>query len=233
MGPTAKPTRMMTSPFPARGGALKKIVLPSEGRRGFTLVELLLAIAILAGLAAVVIPSFTSLLADRSLQRSGDQMRVEMMRTRLAAMRSGRTYLLQVKPDTGEVRVKPWFDYTDMTEAVDQTGGSQALLTGGNVVAGAMQTEDPETATRMVELPADVLVGSAQIESTPRSFLIDTQLQGESADGWSLPILFFPDGSTSNASITLTHTEAGRIVVRVRGLTGELSVSDVLAAEGG
>jgi prepilin-type N-terminal cleavage/methylation domain-containing protein len=200
-------------------------------RRGFTIVELLLALAILVTLAAMVIPSFSSLLGDRRVARAGDQLRVEMMQARLSAMRSGRTYLLQLQTGTNSVRIRPWVDMNDMTEALDQTGGSSALLTGGNVIGGTMQAVDTEQETRTVELPETMVVSDVRVQSSPRSFVIESQTQGEATDGWSQPILFYPDGSTSTAAVTVNSAGAGRVIVVLRGLTGEVTVTDVLAAD--
>lgn len=196
---------------------------------GFTIVELLLTLAILVTLAAMVVPSFTGLLADRRVARGGDQLRVEMMRARLSAMRSGRTYLLQAMADSNQLRVRPWVDMNDMTETLDQTGGSSALTTGGNVIGGQMQEVDVEAEGREVTLPENIKVGDVKVESTPRSFMIDSQAQAQGGDGWSQPLLFFPDGSTSTAAITLSSEGVGRVIVLLRGLTGEVTVTNVLA----
>jgi prepilin-type N-terminal cleavage/methylation domain-containing protein len=206
-------------------------LMKSDARLAFTLVELLLTLAILAGIAAVVVPSVGIILSDRRLARAGDQLRVEMMQTRLLAMRTGRTHLLQLKAESSEGRVKPWFDMNDLTEAVDQTGTSSALLMGGNATPAAMQTAPAEEVTRTVELPPEVVVADVKVESTGRSYVIDTQAGADSGDGWSQPILFYPDGTTSTAAVTFTQTEAGRIIVVLRGLTGEVIVSEVLAAD--
>jgi prepilin-type N-terminal cleavage/methylation domain-containing protein len=203
----------------------------NESRPAFTLVELLLTLAILASLAALVVPSFGVLLSDRRLARAGDQLRVEMMQTRLLAMRTGRTQILQVRAGASEARVKPWFDMNDLTEAVDQTGASSALLTGGNASPAAFQTMDPTSVTKAIELPPEILIAEAKVEATQRSYMIDTQAVAESAEGWSQPILFYPDGTTSTAAVTFTQAEAGRVIVVLRGLTGEVIVSEVLAAD--
>lgn len=203
----------------------------NQTRSGFTLIELLLTLAILVSIVAMVVPIFGILLSDRRLARAGDQMRVEMMQTRLLAMRTGRTQMLQLRIGTAEARVKPYFDMNDLTEAVDQTGNSSALLTGGTATPAVFQAADVAEVTRAIELPPDVMIGEAKVESTQRSFMIDTQALAETADGWSQPILFYPDGTTSTAGVTFTQSEAGRIIVVLRGLTGEVIVSEVLAAD--
>lgn len=201
-------------------------------RPGFTLIELLLTMAVLVTIAAIVVPSFGVLLADRRLARAGDQLRVEMMQTRLLAMRSGRTQMLQLQIGASAARAKPWYDMHDLTEAVDQTGDSSAMLSGGNASPASFQATAAEGTTREIELPAEIMIGDVRVESTQRSYLIDTQSLSDTTEGWSQPILFYPDGTTSTAAVTFTQTEAGRVIVVLRGLTGEVTVSEVLAADG-
>lgn len=196
---------------------------------GFTIVELLLALAILVTLAAMVVPSFTGLLADRRVLRAGDQLRIEFMQARLSAMRSGRTYMVQLSTETHQLRVRPWVDANDMTEALDQTGSSSALLTGGNAMAGSMQAVDVEADAREVDLPEGVTITSLNVQSSQRSFMIESQVQTEAAVGWGQPILFYPDGTTSTAAVTVTSAGIGQVIVLLRGLTGEATVTDVLA----
>ncbi len=195
---------------------------------GFTIVELLLALAILVTLAAMVVPSFTGLLADRRVLRAGDQMRVEFMQARLSAMRSGRTYMVQMSTETHQLRIRPWVDANDMTEALDQTGGSSALLTGGNAMAGSMQEVDVASEAREVDLPEGVMITSLNVQSSQRSFMIESQVQAEAAAGWGQPILFYPDGTTSTAAVTVTSEGVGQVIVLLRGLTGEATVTNVL-----
>lgn len=201
----------------------------SRVNAGFTLVELLLVLALLAGMASLVVPSFAGLLADRGMARAGDQLRVAMMQARLSAMRSGRTYMMQFRQGSGEMRTLPWVDMNDMTEAADQTGGSSALLTGGNLVGGTMRAVDIEAETRNAELPAATTIAEVNIQSSPRSFLIETQMLAQASNDWGQPILFYPDGSTSTAAVTMQSDQVGRVVVLLRGLTGEPTVTDIFA----
>lgn len=198
---------------------------------GFTLIELLLVLAILVVLGGMVLPSLGTFLADRTLARAGDQLRTEVMQARLSAMRSGRTYLLRANPQTHEVQVRPWVDANDMTETMDQTGGSSTLLSGGNVMAQSLQTVDVAAQTRKIDLGDNVQVAKVEVQQTARSAWVQSQLQNEMAEDWGPPLLFYPDGSTTTAAITILTEGVGQVVVVVRGLTGEVIVSQVLPVD--
>jgi len=112
---------------------------------------------------------------------------------------------------------------------LDQTGGSSALLTGGNAMAGSMQQVDIEAESREVELPDGVTITSVNVQSSQRSFMIESQMQAEASAGWGQPILFYPDGTTSTAAVTVTSEGVGQVIVLLRGLTGEATATEVLA----
>ena len=52
-------------------------------------------LAVLAAIAAIVIPQTGVLLGDRQVLRSGEQIRIEMTRLRVDAMRQGRVMMMQ------------------------------------------------------------------------------------------------------------------------------------------
>jgi len=173
------------------------------------------------------------LLSDRELARAGDQLRVEMMQTRLLAMRTGRTQVMQLQLSESKGRVKPFFDANDLTEAVDQTGNSSAIMAGGNATIASLETADATDVTREFDLPAGVTTTGATVQGTARSFMVDNAATPETGEGWSQSIIFYPDGTTSTAGVTLAREIAGRVIVVIRGLTGEVTVTDVLAPADG
>lgn len=197
-------------------------------RPAFTLLELLLTLVVLAAIATVAIPHAGILLGDRRLVRAGDQLRIEMTRLRVDAMRQGRVMMMEGMIEGGTFRIKPFFSVTDSTEAIDQTGSQSALLSGaaqGTVVP----LETNLDAESELELPEDVTVTSVGVVSAARAAEIEQLTLANQGEGWSRPILFYPDGTTSTASITLSHATVGRVVVKIRGITGDVSVSEVLA----
>lgn len=210
----------------SRLSPLKRVVPVVPRRSAFTLLELLLTLSVLAAIAAVAIPQLGLLLGDRRVVRAGDQMRVEMTRLRVDAMRKGRVMMMEGMIEGSEFRVKPFFSVADSTEAIDQTGSQAGLLTGatqGIVVPVNQDLDVVET----IELPEDVSVASVGVVSAARATEIEQLTLQDQGQGWSRPILFYPDGSTSTAAIVLTHKSVGKVIVKIRGITGDVTVSEV------
>lgn len=197
-------------------------------RSAFTLLELLLVIAILAALASMTMPKWGMLLNDRRLVRAGDQVRSSVARLRVEAMRSGRVIMLEGMLEGDSLRAKPFYSATDATEAIDQTGTGSELLTGADQAAVVVVEQD-ESAIETIELPDEITVTGVSVVSAARAMEIEQLAVSDQGQGWSRPVLFYPDGSTSTALISLAHPTMGRIVVKIRGITGDATVSEVLA----
>ena len=198
----------------------------TASRLAFTLLELLLTLAVLAAITAVSIPHVGSLLGDRRLVRAGDQVQIEMNRLRVDAMRQGRVMMIEALTGGNSIRVKPFHSVTDATEAIDQTGSQSGLLAGatqGSIAAPA--TNQPE---RLIELPAEVTIASVGVVSAARAAEIEQASLADQSAGWSRPVLFYPDGSTSTAAIVLRHRTMGQLTVKLRGITGQATVSQVM-----
>ncbi|MGB7329553.1 MAG: prepilin-type cleavage/methylation domain-containing protein [Rubripirellula sp.] len=199
----------------------------ARSRIAFTLLELLLTLSVLAAIASVVIPQVGLLMGDRRLVRAAEQWRVEMTRGRVDAMRQGRVLMAQGMIEGNSFRIKPYFSTSDATEAIDQTGSQSALLSGadqGNAVSLDVDSEAEE----LIELPEGISVVSIGVVSAARASEIEQMTLADQSSGWSRPILFYPDGSTSTASIVLSGGDVGRIVVKLRGITGDVTISEVL-----
>lgn len=202
---------------------------------GFTLLEVLLTLAVLAAIAALVVPMFGDLLADRRLARGGEVVRVEMTRARLEAMRSGRTQMMQIQLGSGAFSVQPWYSAEDMTETAEMTGSGAALLSGGTPMAAP--TLPPGQMQQPVEsetLPEGITFADVRVETTARSMAV--QMQSGTAGASALqdaagsvqPILFYADGTTSTAAVTVMDQTVGRVTVALRGLTGEATLSEIM-----
>ena len=198
-----------------------------ERRSAFTLLELLLTLAVLAALTSVAIPQIGLLAGDRRLVRGGDLLRVEITRLRVDAMRQGRVLMLEGLIEGNQFRSRPFNSATDATEAFDQTGSQSGLLNGATQGVVTVVEQDPESED-LIELPQDIAVESVGVVSAARSMEIEQLTESDRAEGWSRPVLFYPDGSTSTSVITLSNPDLGRVVIRLRGITGDVTVSEVV-----
>ncbi|MEM6365289.1 MAG: prepilin-type N-terminal cleavage/methylation domain-containing protein [Planctomycetota bacterium] len=216
-------------------------------RNAFTLLELLLAMAVFAVMAAVVLPAAGSLLADRRLTRAADQLRAEMIRTRVSAMRQGRVMVLKTDQGTGKISIEPIFSASDATETLDQTGAQTSLLAGADQAIATLNTGVETAPGRIIELPDEVFVdaiatspvgGRNSVEAASLIQPSDVAVTMQSSQAAAVqsndqsfqpssplaPIYFYPNGSTSNAIITLSHEQAGTASLRLRGLTGDATI---------
>ena len=209
-----------------------------SSRGAFTLLELLLTLAVLAAIAAVTIPQLSGIIGDSRLTRSAEQLRVEMTRLRVRAMREGRTFILEAAPGTGELRIRPFMTVADATESMSPSLAPSALLSGAKQDIAAVPIVEPVEPKR-IELPEGVVIADVQVASAIRGAMIEQQLAGGPMGGGPMgsgppggspiggggrPILFYPDGSSSTAVVTLRHEKMGAIRVRLRGITADATI---------
>lgn len=201
-------------------------------RQAFTLLELLLVMSLLAIMASFTLPQIAWLLGDTRIVRGGNLLREEMMRARLEAMRNGRVYVIEAQVETTNIRVRPYFSLTDSVNAIDQTGSQMALLSGAEqtqVAPAGNDTTSQEQSERTIELPEEVLVANVAVVSSIRASEIEQATLANQSEGYGQPILFYPDGTTSTAAVVLTHPVHGRLTVKLRGITGDVTVSGLTA----
>tara|TARA_R110002073_G_scaffold241084_1_gene402880 strand:+ start:2823 stop:3458 length:636 start_codon:yes stop_codon:yes gene_type:complete len=205
-------------------------------RTAFTLLELLLSISLMAAIAAVVIPNITLMLGDQRLTRAAEQLQIEMTRLRLDAMRQGRVMVMDAAPDASVLKTRPYFSMSDAVETTDTAGQQSSLMMGADqasVMAMPMPSDADSEVT--VELPEAVVIESVQVVSSARSLTIAQQsgdvVAGASPAGTSQSILFYPDGTTSTAAVVVFLPDVGRISVRLRGITGDVTIGEMTAAE--
>jgi hypothetical protein len=56
---------------------------------------------------------------------------------------------------------------------------------------------------------------------------IEPESLDDLADGWSDPIFFYPDGTTSDVRLVLAGDQGRAVCVMLRGITGTASVADL------
>jgi prepilin-type N-terminal cleavage/methylation domain-containing protein len=199
---------------------------PPQRRSAFTLLEMLLVLAILTVLGSIAIPQVAWLLGDRRIVRGAKLIREELMLARIDSMRQGRILMLDAMLESNALRIQPYRSLSDSVNAIDQTGTQSAMLSGAEQGQFVPVIQD-EADIRQLELPDDVTVKSVAVVSAARAMEIQQATLSQQAEGYSQPILFYPDGTTSTAAVVLSHPVHGQITVKMRGITGDVTISDV------
>jgi prepilin-type N-terminal cleavage/methylation domain-containing protein len=113
-------------------------------RSGFTLLELMLVLAIIAAIGAITFPAFSNVFERQRLQASAEKIRLELDRARLLAMRTGQAQMFECAIGQGKFSVHPLSQQSDMTN----TGDGAKVITQFGVVAettesGALMAAEP------------------------------------------------------------------------------------------
>jgi Tfp pilus assembly protein FimT len=186
------------------------------GRRAMTLLEVLLVLCLLVILASVAWPALERPLANQRLRQAADAVRAEWTRARVEAMSSGRTYVFSHGLDSDAYRVENLESAEYVPETTDEESAetcgwtSHVLPEGCQFVAGETRPDDR----------AEMAFGE---DAAPEADAGGTV--------WSEPILFYPDGTTSDATVVLENEYHRRIELDLRGLTGVATVGELYESE--
>ncbi|MFO0903634.1 MAG: prepilin-type N-terminal cleavage/methylation domain-containing protein [Pirellulales bacterium] len=191
-------------------------------RRGFTLLELMLVLALMVVIAAIAWPSIKGTFASQRLRKAAEQLRAELGKTRVRAMRTGTIQTFRFQVGMGNFSSETW------TASVEDVNASNATS------FEAMPGSAASPTSRQDSLPEGVIFHAAEVTLDARA----AKLQGGgggaggAADGeWSDPIFCYPDGTTSNTHIVLSNSRGQAIVVTLRGLTGLTMSGDLTSLE--
>jgi prepilin-type N-terminal cleavage/methylation domain-containing protein len=194
---------------------------PLRLRRGYTLMELLIVVAVLTTVVGLAVPSLRKLSQRGQLQDAARQLRGQLLAARLQAIESASSTLFYYQPDSGAYMV---------TGAGEMPGGDAGSSTGWQ--PGLREDSgtgwQPELrggeADSEQTLPSDVrFLTPATTAARPAA---GTAPRSDAGSGWSEPLIFYPNGRALNARIRLASDRYG-IEVTVRGLTGTVQLSPV------
>ncbi len=92
-------------------------------RRGFTILELTLVMALIIVIAAIAVPSFDAMYSGVKLTTAADMVRGQWADARARAVEDGIPYRFAVVPQTGRFKVSP-----DNEDVLPDDGGDPPLL---------------------------------------------------------------------------------------------------------
>ena len=194
---------------------MNHLLISSEARRttAFTLLEMLLVLAVLTAALAVLYPATERLYRTHRFQQALEEVRGKLAATRVRAIDDGLIYEFRYEPQGRRLLVIPQ--------------GQQPAATKREEVPGNPAQHRPGPWCYAGELPAGVRFGSQEHsgEGIPAERLTTFPDAAELAlVSWSAPVLFFPDGSATDAEIPVRGMDGLERRISVRGLTGASSV---------
>lgn len=181
------------------------LTIGHSSRRAFTLLEVLLVLCMLAAMAALAAPALEGPFANQRLVKGADLVRSHWARARIEAVESGCIRVFRCSPGSDRFRM----------ESLNIDGTSAAADASGSIVLA-----EPIERT----LPNGISFAG---------FSVDGAMATGGDEGWTQPILFYPDGTSSSAQVTLTSRFGRSIDVTLRGLTGVAIVGVAQASGGG
>lgn len=182
--------------------------------RGFTLLEMLLVLAVLLALASLAWPPVQRLYAEQQIKDAVEQVRGKLAGTRLKALDAGLTYQFRFEPEGTAYLLLPYDAELVAPAAADAEGG-QALMRFADMLPEGMR----------FEAASENLAGIERLRTDRLEGLPNPQRLSEKS--WSPPLLFYSDGSAMDAAFDVVDEENRSIRLSVRGLTGGVTVSKI------
>jgi prepilin-type N-terminal cleavage/methylation domain-containing protein len=187
-------------------GNLNSMRLRAHGlRRGFTLLEILLVLAVLVVITALAVPAATSVFSGQQLRTAADVIRARFADCRVRAIKSGDVYSFFYKQEGGDYWLAP------------VNTGFKSLINGS-----------PPSNQHLLENEVIFIAGETMQDGRSRA-------AAESVAGQFLsfrPILFYPDGTSQDAVVFLQSRNGLQIEIKLRGLTGVATKSQPLTGQG-
>ncbi len=193
-----------------------------------TLFELMLVLAILVVVTSLAVPLFEGSFSTVRLRRGTDQVVAVWSETRTHAIESGKIFQFRFRPKGNAYQVSPW------------TGGIELAPRDREDAIGSSERTKEELEfsnwRHNATLPENIVFADAEsVSSDKLGQRTVTRLDEENTEGnttkWSAPILFFPDGSTSAASLLIKNDREVFRRATLRALTGVARASALLSRE--
>jgi prepilin-type N-terminal cleavage/methylation domain-containing protein len=165
-------------------------------RRGFTLLEVTLVLALIVILGAMAWPSIEAMYGDMRLTAAADQIRARWADARTQAIEEGRPYRFAIQLADGRYRIAP--------DTPQEWGGGGTDL-------------PPDTDTPPLVVEESLPKGVSFAESTGK----DADGEGD----WLTIVRFLPEGNADrDVDIIFESTGYRPVVLHLRGLTGSVSM---------
>jgi len=186
----------------------------------FTLVELMLVLAVIGVLAAVAWPSVLRLQADHELSSAAEQARLLLSQARTQSIQTGLAYQVRYEPNGRYICVLPF--------EAELSQGDAGANSGNPIVTSAPRFtgELPKTISfAPASMGTTITSGTGMAQKLPESaFQGLPDATALAAVEWSPPLPFLSEGTSQDTLLTLADRRGHRIDLQIRGLTAATSV---------
>jgi prepilin-type N-terminal cleavage/methylation domain-containing protein len=172
-------------------------------RRGFTLFELILVMAVLLLAFFIALPAIQPMVATNNLQAASDTVQAHWTEMRTRAIAEGRPYRFAIKEKTGEYKIAP-----DTKEFWGGDGDADVAKTD----VKPLVVED--------KLPGKIVFQKYEVTCCDSC----AAAQGQGAGGWSHVLTFLPNGTArEDVQISFGQDGARSLTLVMRGMTGTVT----------
>jgi Tfp pilus assembly protein FimT len=211
-------------------------------RTGFTLLELLIVLGLIVAILGLGFSGIRRLYVRNQLKSTTQHLQNILYKTRLESVKTGQAFVFRYKYDSPvfEILPKDLFDQREQNREGSQAIaiGSELLLLQESSSASPEQdsnslksaTLEPDNTSDIYRqmLPNSIVFGSKQPDAlltVNENGLLSKQIY---RDDWSAPILFFPNGRTSQTTLILRTMSRYRFQqqLTLRGLTGTTKINN-------
>lgn len=188
----------------------------NDHRSGFTLMEIVLVLAIFVAVAAAAVPIYHGTLQRERVRKVAEAVAADWTRTRARAIETGETQLWICTIATGSYSAS----------AYNAGGGA---LTNSQAVGMAAQSGAPvPTGTANGDegfgesLPEGVTIGEVLVSEADT--ILNMGATTNSGESGAATLFFYPDGTSSSARITVQGEDGRAMAVVINGTAGTVRV---------
>jgi type II secretory pathway pseudopilin PulG len=176
-------------------------------RSGFTLIEVLLVVTIMMTMIALAWTPLLRSWGDHRLKAATEDVRSILAGTRIQSLESDAVWQFRYEPGGNRYVRVPYQQAADQSDTSGTAGRISLVL--------------PEGIT-FSESTSSIAARSEPLSAADVQGLADAgELTGLK---WSTPVLFYSDGTSTEATFQVIDDEVGEINVSVRELTGAVTV---------
>ena len=197
-------------------------------RRGQSMMEMVVVLSVLAGLAALSWPMLKSPVDKLRLQAAAQEVSAAMAKARLKAMQSGEAQVFRVQLHTGKFQVLPLSEEdSPETDNVEPADAEMTEGTGRDGAEHSPMNELADHSSEESELPDGICFEIPSDDDLPEP----GRTVAESEDEWMDFAVFYPDGATSNAVVGLHGETDFHVDLKLSGLTGTVRIGETRRQE--